>query len=330
MVISHCAPAQCKFFTSHQSRVTSREIQLYFSRGRKGSGDLPGLQSRRFGPSRVEWWIRLPHASANSSLIRTPPERRRGSGVWRSVEFVVFALVVRDAKPFKFLFRVQFKEDLVPSVFPACSFCSGLGWRFGRLVTEDIPISHRIADGPHNPRKILLVFGSKNTSARGFREGLKVARPAPFCRSDEVLGGRRRARKRQLRLHSRFLFRPCEDLRKLKRRSRHHCKDRNVSFLQKTLRLPQVITAVIVSAVGNNNHRPVLVLSPLARFGDSQVDAIKKRRAAVRWREQPGKPAFQVFLIAREGNKIFCPRCDSIHRKFVPVPLLLLIGIQNR
>src|SRR5712664_1004802 len=64
MVISHRAPAQCKFFTSHQSRVTSHEIQLYFSRGRKGSGDLPGLQSRRFGPSRVEWWIRLPHASA--------------------------------------------------------------------------------------------------------------------------------------------------------------------------------------------------------------------------------------------------------------------------
>jgi hypothetical protein len=30
-----------------------------------GSGDLPGLQSRRFFPSRVEWWIRLPHASAN-------------------------------------------------------------------------------------------------------------------------------------------------------------------------------------------------------------------------------------------------------------------------
>src|SRR5712664_2714023 len=64
MVISHRAPAQCKFFTSHQSPVTSHEIQLYFSRGRKGSGDLPGLQSRRFGPSRVEWWIRLPHASA--------------------------------------------------------------------------------------------------------------------------------------------------------------------------------------------------------------------------------------------------------------------------
>jgi hypothetical protein len=29
-----------------------------------GSGDLPGLQSRRFGPYRAEWWIRLPHASA--------------------------------------------------------------------------------------------------------------------------------------------------------------------------------------------------------------------------------------------------------------------------
>src|SRR6266852_9159013 len=72
MVISHHAPAQFKFFTSHQSPVTSREIQLYFSRGRKGSGDLPGLQSRRFGPSRVEWWIRLPHASAKVLLIQLP------------------------------------------------------------------------------------------------------------------------------------------------------------------------------------------------------------------------------------------------------------------
>src|SRR6266404_1273343 len=77
MVISHRAPAQCKFFTSHQSRVTSLEIQLYFSRGRKGSGDLPGLQSRRFGPSRVEWWIRLPHASAKVLLIQLPLRRDR-------------------------------------------------------------------------------------------------------------------------------------------------------------------------------------------------------------------------------------------------------------
>jgi len=43
-------------------------------RRRKGSGDLPGLQSRRFDPSRVEWWIRLPHASATLSLgfVRFP------------------------------------------------------------------------------------------------------------------------------------------------------------------------------------------------------------------------------------------------------------------
>ena len=34
-----------------------------------GSGDLPGLQSRRFGSSRVEWWIRLPHASANLFVV---------------------------------------------------------------------------------------------------------------------------------------------------------------------------------------------------------------------------------------------------------------------
>src|SRR5215468_3991201 len=38
--------------------------------GRKGSGDLPGLQSRRFGPSRVEWWIRLPHAPAKPFVIK--------------------------------------------------------------------------------------------------------------------------------------------------------------------------------------------------------------------------------------------------------------------
>ena len=42
-------------------------------RGRKGSGDLPGLQSRRFGPSRVEWWIRLPHASATLLKINSYP-----------------------------------------------------------------------------------------------------------------------------------------------------------------------------------------------------------------------------------------------------------------
>ncbi len=41
-------------------------------RRRKGSGDLPGLQSRRFGPLRVEWWVRLPHASAKCLMIRLP------------------------------------------------------------------------------------------------------------------------------------------------------------------------------------------------------------------------------------------------------------------
>src|SRR5882724_1692291 len=202
MVISHHAPAQFKCFTNHQSRVTSHEFQLYFSRGRKGSGDLPGLQSRRFGPSRVEWWIRLPHASANSSLIRTPPERRRGASVRRSVEFIVFALVVRDAEPFEFFFRVQLQEDLVPPALAARYFCGGLGWRFRWLVAEYVPVSHRKADGPHNPRKILLVLGRKNTAARRFREGLKIARPAPFCRSDVVFRTRRHAWNRRLPLYS--------------------------------------------------------------------------------------------------------------------------------
>src|SRR3984957_5009293 len=35
-------------------------------RRRKWSGDCRGLQSRRFGPSRIEWWVRLPHASATN------------------------------------------------------------------------------------------------------------------------------------------------------------------------------------------------------------------------------------------------------------------------
>src|SRR6267142_455130 len=149
MVISHRAPAQCKFFTSHQSRVTSREIQLYFSRGRKGSGDLPGLQSRRFGPSRVEWWIRLPHASANFHT-------------------------------------------------------------YARTRNAVSAASCRVTDGPHNSRKILLVLGRKNATACCFCEGLKVVRPAPFCRADEVFGRRRRTRKRRLRLDSRFLSPPSE------------------------------------------------------------------------------------------------------------------------
>src|SRR6266446_4043821 len=98
MVISHHAPAQFKFFTSHESRVTSHEsrvtsheIQLYFSRGRKGSGDLRGLQSRRFGPSRVEWWIRLPHASAKVLLIQLSLRRDRAKkrpldqGFWTQI-----------------------------------------------------------------------------------------------------------------------------------------------------------------------------------------------------------------------------------------------------
>src|SRR6266852_9288768 len=98
MVISHHAPAQFKFFTSHQSPVTSHEIQLYFSRGRKGSGDLPGLQSRRFGPSRVEWWVRLPHASANCLMIRLPlwesrPEKQPSNRGFCSQVVPKFALV---------------------------------------------------------------------------------------------------------------------------------------------------------------------------------------------------------------------------------------------
>src|SRR5713101_9383197 len=59
--------------TSHLARPSpAQKSKLYCWRGRKGSGDLPGLQSRRFGPSRVEWWIRLPHASAKVLLIQLP------------------------------------------------------------------------------------------------------------------------------------------------------------------------------------------------------------------------------------------------------------------
>src|SRR6267378_5249208 len=130
-----------------------------------------------------------------------------------------------------------------------------------------------------NSRKILFVLGRKNSAACRFREGLKVVRSAPFCWPDKVFRTRRRAWKRRLPLHSRFLSRACEDFGKLKRRSRHHRKDRNVGFLQETLRLPQVIAAVIVSAVGNYDHGAALVRRPLAGFGNSEVDSIEKRRA---------------------------------------------------
>src|SRR6266436_3689933 len=85
----------------------------------------------------------------------------------RSVEFIVFALVVRDAEPFEFLFRVQLQEDLVPLAPAARSFCSGLVWRFRWLVAEDIPVSHRIADGPHNPRKILFMLQATGNARQG-------------------------------------------------------------------------------------------------------------------------------------------------------------------
>jgi hypothetical protein len=54
--------------TNH-SPALPRRPQLYSQRRRKGSGDFPGLQSRRFVPSRIEWWVRLPHASATVSGI---------------------------------------------------------------------------------------------------------------------------------------------------------------------------------------------------------------------------------------------------------------------
>src|ERR1700682_6288753 len=102
--------------------------------------------------------------------MRTPLERSSAPHrvtlhfcVAYSVEFIVFALVIGDAEPFEFLFRVQLQEDLVPSILAARSFCCGLGWRLGRSIAEDVPVSHSIADGPHNPRKILLVLGGKNT-----------------------------------------------------------------------------------------------------------------------------------------------------------------------
>src|SRR5882757_10062159 len=54
-----------------ERRAVTDRFRLKYPRRRKGSGDLHGLQSRRFGLSRTEWWVRLPHASANSFRRRT-------------------------------------------------------------------------------------------------------------------------------------------------------------------------------------------------------------------------------------------------------------------
>src|SRR6266436_2109115 len=135
MVISHCAPAQCKFFTSHQSRVTSREIQLYFSRGRKGSGDLPGLQSRRFGPSRVEWWIRLPHASAKVLLIQLPlrrdiaKKRPLDQGSWTQSGLKFWGDPLKCHKNFGHSLRLYFNVFASPSK----------GWGLGKETAFESP-----------------------------------------------------------------------------------------------------------------------------------------------------------------------------------------------
>src|SRR2546430_1451907 len=60
-VISRC----CAYLTACAPVSTFLNDVVESLRRRIWSGDLPGLQSRRFGPSRVEWWVRLPHASAN-------------------------------------------------------------------------------------------------------------------------------------------------------------------------------------------------------------------------------------------------------------------------
>src|SRR5436309_13502678 len=95
----------------------------------------------------------------------------------RSVEFIVLALVVRDAEPFEFLFRVQLQEDLVPLAVAGRALRCGLCRCFGRLVAEDVAVSHRKAAGPHNPRKTILMLGGKNTSASRLRADLTASRP---------------------------------------------------------------------------------------------------------------------------------------------------------
>jgi len=77
----------CKLSTV--SKVCS--LMTLLQRRRKGSGDLPGLQSRRFGPSRVEWWIRLPHASARSEQKKSQnphPWKPQGCGTQDYILFL--------------------------------------------------------------------------------------------------------------------------------------------------------------------------------------------------------------------------------------------------
>src|SRR5260370_8217449 len=89
-------------------------------------------------------------------------ERRRcRPAIRRSVDSIVSAFVVGDAVSSKFLFWAQFDVDLMPDVLAhGDCFCFYFA---GRLVWENVSISHRDADDPNDPPKIFPFLAVQNT-----------------------------------------------------------------------------------------------------------------------------------------------------------------------
>jgi hypothetical protein len=85
----------------------------------------------------------------------------------RSIDSIVSAFVVGNPVSRKFILREQFQVDLMPIVF-AQGRCARLPSP-GRLVGENVAISHCEPDGLDDPRKIMQMVGGKNAAPGYFR-----------------------------------------------------------------------------------------------------------------------------------------------------------------
>src|SRR5215472_136947 len=88
-------------------------------------------------------------------------------------------------------------------------------------------------------------------------------RSAPFCRTDVVLPRHRQVGKLRFRAIWREGPSPLllgqKNFGEFKRRSGHHRKNGYISLLQKLSGLSQVVTAVIIASIGDDDHGAMLI-----------------------------------------------------------------------
>ena len=86
---------------------------------------------------------------------------------WELVYSVVSAFVVGNPISREFVFRAQFDVDFMPFSFTFADDANvGI---CGGLVSENVLIADREADGPNDAGKIIQLVGGKNTAPSSFR-----------------------------------------------------------------------------------------------------------------------------------------------------------------